>query len=336
MSTLFPLIANEARSTQASAVPSQTLVNIWVYFNLIPNTIFLPILVATFLFSKTATRHLTLINACMTWIFSGIISCLLFYAGQQFGREPSTGLCIAQASLVDGIMPMWSVAVLVLVYHMFVVINDDKKKQKLGTTKMCIMLAAPYITQFVFSLATLTLALQNPQLVNRSHRVLFCFLKHPPFTLAVSIFTFTVCIGITIIEGMLALTLYRNWRALRSVGRSGGVHPQFLLRVMAFGLYIFSGMTVSLLAMLHHSNIFSEMYLALAGTVILLIFGTQADVFRAWCFWRRHPPPQLVIPRSAPLDGSHPNWYDSRAKGVTDEEKTVGDQGESQVSRNWV
>ena len=65
----------EARSPQA---PSPTLVYIWVYFNLIPNTIFLPLLVATFLISKTATRHLTLINACMTWIFSGIISCLLW------------------------------------------------------------------------------------------------------------------------------------------------------------------------------------------------------------------------------------------------------------------
>lgn len=42
---------------------------------------------------------------------------------------------------------------------------------------------------------------------------------------------------------MMAITLYRNWRALRSVGRSGGVDPQLLIRVMAFGLYIFSGMT---------------------------------------------------------------------------------------------
>lgn len=52
--------------------------NIWIYFNLIGNTILLPLIVLTFLFSKTAKRHPILINLCMTWIFSGVFSLLLY------------------------------------------------------------------------------------------------------------------------------------------------------------------------------------------------------------------------------------------------------------------
>jgi len=54
-----------------------TYLNVWIYFNLIGNTILLPIVVLTFLFSKTAKRHPTLINLCITWIFSGIFALLL-------------------------------------------------------------------------------------------------------------------------------------------------------------------------------------------------------------------------------------------------------------------
>lgn len=58
-------------------VNPHTLLNLWIYFNLIANTILLPILVATFLFSKKVKRHLTLVNLCITWILSGIFSLLL-------------------------------------------------------------------------------------------------------------------------------------------------------------------------------------------------------------------------------------------------------------------
>ena len=37
----------------------------------------LPILVGTFLFSKTAKRHPTIVNFCVTWIFYSVIYCLL-------------------------------------------------------------------------------------------------------------------------------------------------------------------------------------------------------------------------------------------------------------------
>ena len=38
----------------------------------------LPILIATFLFSKTAKRHPTVVNFCVIWILYSIIYCLLY------------------------------------------------------------------------------------------------------------------------------------------------------------------------------------------------------------------------------------------------------------------
>ena len=44
------------------------------------------------------------------------------------------------------------------------------------------------------------------------------------------------------LTGYLAIMLYRNWRVLRSAGRKDVVDPKFILRVLAFGIYIFFGM----------------------------------------------------------------------------------------------
>jgi hypothetical protein len=96
----------DQQETGKIAIP---LLNAWIALNFISNIILLPILVLTFLFSKRVTkRHPTLINVCMTWILSGIYSLLLFFGGRAkpTDPEPSKALCIAQTSLLYGILPM--------------------------------------------------------------------------------------------------------------------------------------------------------------------------------------------------------------------------------------
>jgi len=304
------------------------LIYVWVYFNLVPNIVLLPILVATFIFSKTATRHPTLINACITWILSGIFTCLLYFAGEQFGPEPNKALCIAQSSLLYGITPMWAVAILMLVYHMTVSPNRDRIKTKFRRTKLCIMLAAPYIAQISFSVAALILSLKSPSKVTRKRRALYCSLKYNILSTTMSTFTLTVCIIITAMEGYLAIMLYRNWRVLHSAGLRGVVDPKFILRVLVFGIYIFFGMIVSLMSMFDERSHFPDIFAATVGLVLFLIFGTQADVFRAWCFWRRAPESVKPTPQEIATDASYPDLYDQNgynpdAKEVGDVEKTM-------------
>lgn len=49
----------------------------WLFFQLAADHVFLPILVVTFVLSRSVVRHSTLINLCCTWILSGVISSLL-------------------------------------------------------------------------------------------------------------------------------------------------------------------------------------------------------------------------------------------------------------------
>jgi len=281
------------------------LLDVWIYFNLIANTILLPILVATFLISRRARRSSTLVNVCMTWIFSGIFSLLLYYAGKHRPNtpEPPKPLCIAQTSLLYGITPMWSVAILVLLHHLIASIND----RVMGKGKMILMLSSPYVVQCAFSIATLAIAIQHPDKVNRHRRFFYCALKFIPLSNAMAIFTFIVCLGIVALEIQLGLILYRYWRGMRKAGQTSNVDPQLLIRVLVFGIYIFFGMVVNVVSIFDEHSLAPDMYAATIGTVVLLVFGTQADVLRAWCFWRKDPPSKAMTSASLDLTSPYKN-----------------------------
>jgi len=315
-------------------------VDVWVYMNLISNTILLPILVATFLFSKTLKRHPTLINVCVTWIASGIFACLLFYAGKHIGPEPSFELCVAQTSLLAGIAPMWSVAVLMLIYHMCRAFDAKAQNQPTNEMKNFFMLVAPYVTQVAFTIAGATMAVHNPRDVSRDRKILYCSVKSFSLSNAMSIFVLMVGIGITVLLVQLTLTLFRTWKVLTQSGRGTAVEFSVILRVVVFGVYVFFGLCVSAIHLFDGSSVIPDIFAASTGTVVFLIFGTQADVWRVW-MWRM-PTPQPVLPRSATISSS--DWsrrgdtdfkinFDEEEKGsrpslpttyYLDEEKMVG------------
>lgn len=64
-------------NAQALGPNANVVMNVYLALQIIPSHFGLPILVATFLCSKTAKRHPTLINVCISWIFSGIFASLL-------------------------------------------------------------------------------------------------------------------------------------------------------------------------------------------------------------------------------------------------------------------
>ncbi|KAF8964408.1 hypothetical protein BDZ97DRAFT_905831 [Flammula alnicola] len=304
-----------SRATQADlGREGPTLLDVWIFFNLVVNDVLLPLLVATFLFSKRAKRHPTLVNLCITWIFSGEFSVLLFYAKQHVGPEPTKGLCVAQASLLYGITPMWSVSVFMLFWYMTIAICGDRAKSVICTYKLIFMLASPYIVQFSFSLAALIISVGHPDKVARALRYFYCALDFPSLSLAMSTFTLIMCIGIIALEVHLGMQLYRNWRCLRNAGKCNGVDFQFFLRVLTFGGYVAFGMVMNLVSMFVPSSVVPDMYAATAGTAVFLVFGTQADVIRVWCFWLppveepQEPDPACALERNSFWRRSEPNF----------------------------
>ncbi|KAF8195456.1 hypothetical protein BJ912DRAFT_142209 [Pholiota molesta] len=294
-----------------------SLLDIWIYFNLIFNTILLPLLVVTFFFSKRAKRHPTLVNLCIVWIFSGEFSVLLFYAKQHVGPEPSKGLCVAQASLLYGITPMWSVSVLMLFWYMAISICGDRAKSVIGIKKLVFMLASPYVAQIVFTLAALIISVNHPDKVSREQQSFYCAISFPALSYAVTLFNFIMCIGIILLEVHLAMTAYCNWCCLRDAGKQNGVDYQFFIRVLAFGIFVWFAMVVILIDMFIPKSTVPNMFGAIAGATVFFIFGTQADVIRVWCFWLRSPtesPPVLDPAQELRRDSfwrrSEPNFKD--------------------------
>ncbi|KAL0961116.1 hypothetical protein HGRIS_006091 [Hohenbuehelia grisea] len=225
----------------------------------------------------------------MTWILSGIFSLLLFYANQHKPGtpEPNKALCIAQTSLLHGITPMWSVAILMLVYHMNLAFEGHVSTDRQMKVRMIFMLISPYIALIAFFVATLIASLAHPEKVTRSRRFFYCSLEFDPLSNTMAIFTLLVCFAITCLEVRLSMTLYRNWRGIRNAHRLNGSEIPLLLRVILFGIYVFFGMIVNAVSIFDSRSAFPDVFAATIGSVVLLIFGSQADVLRVWCFWKR-------------------------------------------------
>ncbi|KAF9013253.1 hypothetical protein BDQ17DRAFT_1536934 [Cyathus striatus] len=306
--------------------------NVWIYFNLIFNTLLLPLLVFTFIFSKKAKRHAALVNMCITWILSGVFSLFIFYAGEYGpGIKPPKMLCIAQTSLLYGIAPMWAVSVLMLMVYISMAF---RKPPKLATGfSMILLLAAPYITEILFSLATLVLAMKSGHVGNHME-VYYCTLSNQSLLVTMGLFTTIVGLMIILLEVYLAMIVYRVWQGRKHAGESSQIDFQILVRVLVFSAYIIFGMVMGIMKTVSPKSVLPDMYAATAGAVVFLTFATQADVIRVWLFWlperwmpkswkEDKPPPYLMTetplsrenkggPKDeevAPIPPPKPIWY---------------------------
>ncbi|KII90604.1 hypothetical protein PLICRDRAFT_683300 [Plicaturopsis crispa FD-325 SS-3] len=286
----IPAFLSSRRLGKATSIElgdaAEPTLDAWIALQLIGSNICLPVLLVTFLLSKTIKRHFTLINVCIVWIISGTLSLLLFYAGKHKGPEPPQGLCIAQSSFLAGITPMGTVSTLMLMISILASSHNDPTKAAITRLKSIIMLLAPYITFFVFWISSLVVALHNPHNVDRDRRFFYCSLHNRIFSHFSQAFTLIACLVISVIEVIVANKLYHNWQGKQKAGLSADVDVQLVLRVLAFGFYIFAAICFSLVSLFVPYSPATDMYFSTIPLVVFLIFGTQPDVLRAWAFWR--------------------------------------------------
>ena len=93
----------------------------WLVFHVVGGQVLLPILCATFLFTRVQ-RHPVMINMCLTWVLTSIIACLLLYSNQYQSDQPVLAspdpLCLVQAVLYQhAVPPMIAVSAFALIYH---------------------------------------------------------------------------------------------------------------------------------------------------------------------------------------------------------------------------
>ncbi|KAI1789652.1 hypothetical protein LXA43DRAFT_892498 [Ganoderma leucocontextum] len=277
---------SKAVSTQDEASASPAVLDIWLFFNIAGDQILLPLLVLTFLLSRTVTRNPNVINVCVTWIIAGIASSLLFYKDQHVGPEPEKDVCIAQMALIASAPPMTSVAVLALVYYTWSTFRHSKlhtgpRALMARLTTIC-LLVAPYVVYVCFVAFGLYLGLQHPEKVDRARRLFYCSIDDAIYNNVIALFTAGVCLLATALQGHLLVMLSHRWIALRRIAPATSVDIQLTIRVGVFVGYVVATSSVMLSTFSRTTSLFPDLFGTSAGTMFFLVFATQPDVLRAW------------------------------------------------------
>ncbi|KAG8861589.1 hypothetical protein FRB91_003711 [Serendipita sp. 411] len=293
--TLRATTNSTAISSNSVGTTSDDVLNLWLAFHILAGHILLPILV--FIFTYLSKRHPTLVNLCFTWIFTSICSCFLLYADRERGRkEPAFDLCLTQASLLYGTTPLTSVACLAMVYQVWSSVyggggqNQDKEDEQSSIPwqlfKPKFLLAAPWIMFSIWATAAAWLGFHNPDKISRSRRFFYCSLDFDPFSSSISVFCAAILLVTMFFEASIGVSLVRNWRAVRSGITSGRVEISMLVRVICFGVYVFIGLVLSVLSIKAPASPVPDLWLASVGLSIVLIFGTQRNIWVAISNWR--------------------------------------------------
>ncbi|TFK36963.1 hypothetical protein BDQ12DRAFT_232379 [Crucibulum laeve] len=248
----------------------------------------LPIIIATFLLAKNVTRHPSLINFCITWVIYSVCYCIL---GDV--NDINSPVCFAQSALIHGAPTMSAVSTLVVVVEIWWTFREPTASR--GTrwprnTRLTLGLTLPYIAFVVFTLISGVLQNQHPDLLITNG--LYCTYAGDPFRRwGVSVFCVTMLILIIIFEIAIGVRFYRLYRQIRSVFPLADrkTSPTLVIRVLIFNLYSVITLSAGILFLTDTLRAWPFMVQAALPITATIIFGTQQDLFKAWCFCRRKP-----------------------------------------------
>jgi hypothetical protein len=292
--------SNNSTTTRIVVQANHATLVAWLVLNVWPSHFALPLLLLIITLSRKIQRHATFINMLIIWIIVGLSSSILLYAGDTTGPEPPKALCLFQASLLYTVPATASLAAFALVFEVFYLIWSayrERDPQRLGAFRKWMLVVIPYVGLGLFATATATVGYMNPSSISRDRRFFYCSVESKALTDTLTLFSTVVLISTLGLETWIGLMLYKHWRILRENGLSkppGGLNVSLVCRVVAFGTYVFLGISLSLLSMRAPDSPVPDMALATMGSAVVLIFGTQRDILRALCFWRTRQSPVVV------------------------------------------
>jgi len=264
----------------------------------------LPLLLAIIIFSRKIQRHPTFINLCVAFIVVGVSCSLLLYAGKITGPEPPKLLCLFQASLLYGIPALTSISAFMLVLQMFFVIRASYQGQEMldrdHVLRSWTMLILPWFFFMTSVLGTALVGSANPDKISRNRRFFYCSVDSPWLSNTILAFAAVALLMTFVTEVWTVSLLYKRWVAVRERGSTirWNIELNLPLRILVFGLFVIVSCSLSVIAIQQPESPAPDLIIASAASFIMVIFGTQRDILRALCFWRKSPPP-LVMNKSA-------------------------------------
>jgi len=268
---------------------------LFLFLNVWPSHFGLPIFLSIVLLSRRVKRHATFVNLIVAFIIIGLSSSLLLYAGKIIGPEPSRMLCLFQASLLYGMPPLASTAAFALVLQMFFTVraayDGVEYIESDHFVRLWMMLVGPYIAYFAAILATATIGAANPSKVSRNRRFFYCSVDALRLTNTLSVLSALVLLGTLVFITWTTVLLVRRMRCARrhAMRAQSILDLNFPFRIMAFGIYIVVALSLSLISITSPSSPIPDITIATAATVLILIFGTQADIRSVLTFWKSKP-----------------------------------------------
>jgi len=287
----------------------------WLFFDLAGQISLLALLV-TFVVFKHLPQHNNpfLINFILATFLSTIPPALLFYAGQMYNA--SAKLCFAQAALVDGIAPMFSVAQLVLVFDTWCELRClclRKRHISRGPITRYILIFAPYVAMWVWTFGSFIAAMQSK--ADHSSGFVYCQMGSiASKALRMYVGAFVGILGIfeILLEVWVGWLIYSYPARKQEDPTAWRTGAQFALRVIIFtSLQVFT-IFLSLLnnkLQSHPVKLAYELLTSMNALAAFVAFGTQKNVLRTWKFWgrkRTNEDPDEIQPQGYPMT----DWAD--------------------------
>ncbi|TFK73031.1 hypothetical protein BDN72DRAFT_257280 [Pluteus cervinus] len=330
MEALLPREADQPQPQAQSSVPHNIVhgthaqLIFFLAVNVFTSHLGLPLLLLV-IARRKIQRHGTFVNIIVAFMVMGFASSLLLYAGNITGPEPPKLLCLFQASLLYGYPALTSMSAFMLVLQMFFVIRASYQGQEMldrdHTLRLWTMLMLPWFTFFISVLATAVIGSQNTDKISRNRRFFYCSVEALPLTNLIMTFAAFILICTFIIEVWTMYILYKRWSALRRQGSKlrWSMELNLPVRVLAFGLMIIFALSLSLLSIKTPETPVPDLAITCTALFIVIVFGTQTDVLRALCFWRKLPPRATLpiayaksLSTDAASDSSSQSSIDSR------------------------
>jgi len=275
-----------------SPIRHDVFLDVWIGFQLVGGLILLPAAIITSVVSLRVNRNPTVTNLMLCWAISSFNCCLLFFAGQHRGPEPDKALCQAQSILLYATVPMTATSVFCLVLNLWITIKiafEPLWASRFIRWRYHFLLGLPYLMALVFGTAAAVLATTFPEDVTRDRKFFYCTIGGGhDIGIGTTIFATSLLAAVLVMETHVAIVVFRNWCIVRN-----NHYGWDMLRIVIFSFYGILSETSAFVNLTYPSNPLPYIVLATVPLAAFLVFGTQKEILRVWCFWK---PPQIDEP----------------------------------------
>ncbi|KAK0489062.1 hypothetical protein IW261DRAFT_392710 [Armillaria novae-zelandiae] len=237
------------------------------------------LIVLTAILSSHVQRHVTWLSFCISWIISCISYTLLIFTGTNRSEHIPFALCVTQAGLIYGAPVLTGGTTFSLAFYMYthVKASCDCTSLRTDTFWVSLLILGPYLLGLGFFLGVLVSGIKQPSLVQKAPDYCDSTSHFPSKASALVVALATA--GVIIISVFVSVQLYRNRRRLGD----DALLVTAAIRVILFGIIGFLGLVIAAVYVIKWDlGLEFDIILALVPNFGVVIFGSQADILRAW------------------------------------------------------